>query len=177
MTDKKENKKWYAIYVKSRNEKKVLKTLDDIGIESFLPLITRMKQWSDRKKKVEEPLFRSYIFVNIPLSDYYKVLNVNGVVKFICFEKKPVEVPANQIIAIQKYIADTDLHDVDYENIDFKEGELVRIKSGQLKDLVGRFVKINGKHRVIIDIEAVGQSLPINISRSNVEQVSQTHIN
>ena len=177
MTDKKENKKWYAIYVKSRNEKKVLKTLDDIGIESFLPLITKMKQWSDRKKKVEEPLFRSYIFVNIPLSDYYKVLNVNGVVKFICFEKKPVEVPANQIIAIQKYIADTDLHELEYENIDFKEGELVRIKSGQLKDLVGRFVKINGKHRVIIDIEAVGQSLPINISRSNIEQASQTHIN
>lgn len=171
MTDIKENKKWYAIYVKSRNEKKVFKTLDDIGIESFLPLITRMKQWSDRKKKVEEPLFRSYIFVNIPLSDYYKVLNVNGVVKFICFERKPVEVPENQIVAIQKYIADTDLHDVDYENIDFKEGELVRIKSGQLKDLVGRFVKINGKHRVVIDIEAVGQSLPINISRSNVEAV------
>ena len=176
MTDIKENKKWYAIYVKSRNEKKVFKTLNDIGIESFLPLITKMKQWSDRKKKVEEPLFRSYIFVNIPLSDYYKVLNVNGVVKFICFEKKPVEVPANQIIAIQKYISDTDLHDVDYENIDFKEGELVRIKSGQLKDLVGRFVKINGKHRVIIDIEVVGQSLPINISRSNVEKTSQPHI-
>jgi transcription antitermination factor NusG len=177
MTDIKENKKWYAIYVKSRNEKKVFKILDDIGIESFLPLITKMKQWSDRRKKVEEPLFRSYLFVNITLSDYYKVLNVNGVVKFISFEKKPVEVPQNQIIAIKKYIADTDLHDVDYENIDFKEGELVRIKSGQLKDLVGRFVKINGKHRVVIDIEAVGQSLPINIARSNVEQVTQKNNN
>ena len=171
MTADKDNKKWFAIYVKSRNEKKVFKTLDDIGIESFLPLITRMKQWSDRLKKVEEPLFRSYLFVNISLNDYYKVLNVNGVVKFICFEKKPVEVPQNQIIAIKKYITDTDLHDVDCENIDFKEGELVRIKSGQMKDLIGRFVKINGKHRVVIDIEAVGQSLPINIARSNIEAV------
>ena len=171
MTIDKDNKKWFAIYVKSRNEKKVFKTLDDIGVESFLPLITRMKQWSDRRKKVEEPLFRSYLFVNISLNDYYKVLNVNGVVKFICFEKKPVEVPQNQIIAIKKYITDTDLHDVDCENIDFKEGELVRIKSGQMKDLIGRFVKINGKHRVVIDIEAVGQSLPINIARSNIEAV------
>ena len=171
MTDIKENKKWFAVYVKSRCEKKVSKQLDDIGIESFLPLITRMKQWSDRRKKVEEPLFRSYLFVNISLNDYYKVLNVNGVVKFICFEKKPVEVPQNQIIAIKKYITDTDLHDVDCENIDFKEGELVRIKSGQMKDLIGRFVKINGKHRVVIDIEAVGQSLPINIARSNIEAV------
>ena len=169
MTDVKDNKKWFAIYVKSRSEKKVLKLLEDIGVESFLPLITRVKQWSDRKKKVEEPLFRSYLFVNIPLSDYYTVLNVNGVVKFITFEKKPVPVPDNQIIALKEYLNDTELHSIDYE--DFKEGELVRIKSGQMKDLIGRFIKINGKHRVIIDIEAVGQSIPINIARSNVEAV------
>ena len=169
MTDVKDNRKWFAIYVKSRSEKKVLKLLEDIGVESFLPLITRVKQWSDRKKKVEEPLFRSYLFVNIPLSDYYTVLNVNGVVKFITFEKKPVPVPDNQIIAIKEYLNDTELHSIDYE--DFKEGELVRIKSGQMKDLIGRFIKINGKHRVIIDIEAVGQSIPINIARSSVEAV------
>ena len=171
MTDKRDNKKWFAIYVKSRSEKKVFKLLDDIGIESFLPLITRMKQWSDRKKKVDEPLFRSYLFVNITLTDYYKVLQVPGVVKFITFEKKPVPVPDNQIVAIKEYINDTDLHTIDYE--DFKEGELVRVKSGQMKDLVGRFIKINGKHRIIIDIEAVGQSLPVNIARSNVEAVKE----
>lgn len=169
MTDIKHNKKWFAIYVKSRSEKKVHEQLEDIGIESFLPLITRVKQWSDRKKKVEEPLFRSYLFVHISDNEYYNVLNLTGVVKFICFERKPVEIPKNQIIAIKEYINDTDLHDVNYE--DFKEGELVRVKSGQMKDLVGRFVKINGKHRVIIDIEAVGQSLAINIARSNVEAV------
>lgn len=166
---KDDSKKWFAIYVKSRNEKKVFKSLNDIGIESFLPLITKIKQWSDRRKKVEEPLFNSYLFVNIPLSDYYKVLNVNGVVKFICFEKKPVEVPENQIEAIKKYICDTDLHEVDYETINFKEGELVRIKSGQMKDLTGRFVEIKGKHRIMIEIEVVGQYLPINIARTNVE--------
>ena len=171
MTADKDSKKWFAIYVKSRNEKKVFKSLNDIGIESFLPLITKIKQWSDRKKKVEEPLFNSYLFVNIPLSYYYKVLNVNGVVRFICFEKKPVEVPENQIEAIKKYICDTDIHDVDYESINFKEGELVRIKSGQMKDLTGRFVEIKGKHRIMIEIEVVGQYLPINIARTNVEKI------
>lgn len=171
MTADKDSKKWFAIYVRSRNEKKVSKTLNDIGIESFLPLITRIKQWSDRRKKVDEPLFNSYLFVNIPLSDYYKVLNVNGVVKFICFEKKPVEVPENQIEAIKKYICDTDLHEIDYENIDLKSGELVRIKSGQMKDLIGRFVEIKGKHRIMIEIEVVGQYLPINIARANVERI------
>ena len=170
MTKKKDNKKWFAIYVKSRSEKKVHKLLEDIDVESFLPLITRVKQWSDRKKKVEEPLFRSYLFVHIDLTDYYKVLQVPGVVKFINFENRPVPVPENQIVAIRQYVNDSDLHDdINYD--DFKEGELVRIKSGQMKDLVGRFVKIKGKHRIIIDIESVGQSLPINISRSSVEAV------
>ena len=128
-----------------------------------------MKQWSDRKKKVEEPLFRSYLFVNITQKDYYNVLNVPGVVKFITFNKQAVAVPDNQIIAIKEYINDIDLQDINYD--DFKEGELVRVKTGQMKGLIGRFVKINGKHRVIVDIEAVGQSLPINIARSNVEAV------
>lgn len=171
MTNKKDIKEWFAIYVKSRSEKKVTKQLEDIGIESFLPLITRIKQWSDRKKKVEEPLFRSYIFVHISLSDYYKVLNVANVVKFITFEKKPVPVPENQITAIKKYICDTDLHDIECNDIDFKEGELVRIKTGQMKDLIGRFIEIKGKHRVVINIETVGQSLPINVPRSNIERI------
>lgn len=172
MTNKKDNKKWFAIYVKSRSEKKVHKLLEDIDVESFLPLITRVKQWSDRKKKVEEPLFRSYLFVHIDLTDYYKVLQVPGVVKFINFENQPAPVPENQIVAIRQYVNDSDLHeDINYD--DFKEGELVRIKSGQMKDLMGRFVKIKGKHRIIIDIESVGQSLPINISRSSVEAVKK----
>ena len=169
MTDKKDIKRWFAVYVKSRSEKKVFKLLEDVGIESFLPLITRVKQWSDRKKKVDEPLFRSYLFVNIQLADYYRVLQIPGVVKFITFEKQPVPVPDNQIIAIKEYISDIDLQNINYD--DFKEGELVRIKSGQMKDLIGRFVKINGKHRIIVDIAVVGQSLPITIARSNVEAV------
>ena len=107
MTDINDSKKWFAIYVKSRNEKKVFKQLEDMGIESFLPLITRVKQWSDRKKKVEEPLFRSYIFVKISLKDYYTVLNIPGVVKFVCFEKNPVPVPENQIVAIKQYIKES----------------------------------------------------------------------
>ncbi len=169
MTKNDEGRKWFAIYVKSRYEKKVNKFLDDMDVESFLPLITRMKQWSDRKKRVEEPLFRSYLFVNISLNDFYRILGVPGVVKFVTFEKKPVPVPENQIQAIKMYVNDIDLHDIDYNDI--KEGELVKIKSGHLKDLIGRFVEIKGKHRIIVDIDVVGKTIPINIARSNVEAI------
>lgn len=165
----KDKKKWFAIYVRSRSEKKVLKQLEEKGIESFLPLITRIKQWSDRKKKVEEPLFRSYLFVNIDIAKQRDIiLGIYGVVKFIEFEKNPVIVPLNQINAIRQYVCNTDLIGIDeYEEI--KEGELVIIKSGSMKGLTGRFVKINGKHRLIVDIEVVGKTIPINVPRSNVE--------
>ena len=174
MTNEKDDKTWFAIYVKSRNEKKVFKQLEDIGVESFLPLITRLKQWSDRKKKVEEPLFRSYVFLRHNLKDrkeYYKIMNIQGVVCFVTIEKKPVPIPENQITAIKEYLNDTELQD--FNTDDFKEGQLVRIKSGQMRDLIGRFVQTKGKHNIIIiiEIEAVGQSLPITVPRSMVEAV------
>lgn len=164
-------KEWFAIYVRSRHEKKVAKSLDEIGIESFLPLITRIKQWSDRRKKVEEPLFRSYVFVHISKDRYYDVLQCNGVVKFITFEGKATIIPENQILAIREYINDDEINDIEYD--DFKEGQLVRIKSGQLKGLTGRFIEIRGKHRLIINIESVGKSIPINVIRSNIEAIPE----
>ena len=69
-------KKWYALYTRSRSEKKVLIELQYAQIEAYLPLVTRLKMWSDRKKKVEEPLFRSYIFVYIDEREYFTALNV-----------------------------------------------------------------------------------------------------
>lgn len=165
------SKEWFAIYVKSRCEKKVAKTLDEIGIESFLPLIIRVKQWSDRKKKVEEPLFRSYIFVHISKDEYYTVLHCDGVVKYITFGGKAATIPENQILAIKEYINDEDINDIEYD--DFKEGQLVRIKAGQMRGLVGRFIEIRGKHRLIINIEVVGKSIPININRSNIEVIQE----
>lgn len=170
MIKKNDDKEWFAVYVRSRFEKKVLQSLIDIDIESFLPLITRIKRWSDRMKRVEEPLFRSYLFVRIQPNDEttkLKIKKVYGVVRFVSVENIPVPVPNNQIAAIKTYIADNTLHEVNCE--DYKEGELVIIKSGHMRDLIGRFVKINGKHRVIINIESVGQSLPIDVPLSNIE--------
>jgi len=72
--------KWYAVYTKSRTEKKLTGRLNEKGIESYLPLRKTLKQWSDRKKIVEEPLISSYVFVNIQNSRYYDVLNTQGAV-------------------------------------------------------------------------------------------------
>ncbi len=98
------NKHWYALYTKSRNEKKVHQLLEEAGIESYLPLIKTLKQWSDRKKWVEEPLFKSYIFVQVQANQYYHVLNIPGIVRYITFEGKAVIVPEKQILAIKQFL-------------------------------------------------------------------------
>ena len=163
--------RWYAVYVKSRYEKKTSKLLEDRYIEVYLPLLNRLKQWSDRKKMVEEPLFKSYIFVRTDLKNYYDILNTPGVVRFIGFEGKPVPVPDNQIVAVRQFVGENDgTSDLD-ELQNLQEGQLVEIVYGEMKGLVGRLVSFNGKQRLIVDIESVGRSIPINISRSQVRSL------
>ena len=163
--------RWYAVYVKSRYEKKTSKLLEDRHIEVYLPLLNRLKQWSDRKKMVEEPLFKSYIFVRTDLKNYYDILNTPGVVRFIGFEGKPVPVPDNQIVAVRQFVGENDgTSDLD-ELQNLQEGQLVEIVYGEMKGLVGRLVSFNGKQRLIVDIESVGRSIPINISRSQVRSL------
>ena len=163
---------WYALYVHSRAEKKVYEQLCKMGYEAYLPLVVRMKKWSDRMKKVEEPLFKSYLFVRADIRKYFEVLNIPGVTRFVSFERQAVEVPQNQINAIKKYCDDfTESDDQTVQETEFHEGQLVRFTSGAMAGLIGRLAPIDNKKRLIVFIESVGRYLPINIARSKVEPV------
>jgi transcription antitermination factor NusG len=162
-------KTWYALYVKSRTEKKVALELDGAGIEYYLPLEKRLKQWSDRKKWVEEPLFRSYIFVHITQKEYYKVLQTRGAVKYVSFEGKAVPVPPQQIEAIRIYLAEVD--PVAGENQEWKEGNKVEVTAGKLTGLQGTLIKVGGKNRVRVEIEVVGSAIILNIPRKHLRVI------
>ncbi|HPE43333.1 MAG TPA: transcription termination/antitermination NusG family protein, partial [Bacteroidales bacterium] len=117
-----------------------------------------------------EPLFRSYIFVHIHESQLYTVRNVPNVARFVSFEGKPTIVPDEQIEAIRYYLDEQeDREDIDTSII--HEGQLVRIKQGQMEGLIGRMVHYRNKHRLVVQIEAVGQVIALNIPRSKVEPV------
>lgn len=170
-----DEKHWHALYVRSRAERKVLYQLEEKGIEAYLPMITRIKQWSDRKKKVEEPLFKSYVFVHNSLRQHYDVLSVYGVVRFVTFEHEAVVVPDKQIIAIKKYIDDPlEDENVVNNNEELKVGQQVRITNGVLQGLIGRLVSVNNKRRLIVYIESVGKVIPVSISRAKVEPIQES---
>ena len=165
---------WHALYVRSRAEKKVLAQLEDMGIQAYLPLITRVKQWSDRRKKVEEPLFKSYVFVYSNEKEHIPVLSVYGVLKFVTFEHKAVIVPENHILAIKRFIQDFERGEegkIMSNNEDLKEGQMVRIINGPMKGLTGRLDAVKDKRRLIVFIDVVGKYIPVNIPRTKVERV------
>ena len=93
---------WYVLYTKPRQEKKVTDSLNAIGIEAYCPIVTVVKQWSDRKKKVQIPLINSYVFVNIGEHQREAVFKVSGIVRYLFWLGKPAVVRAIEIEALQQ---------------------------------------------------------------------------
>ena len=152
---------WLAAYTKPRNEKKVYRRLVDAGIETFLPLQKRMKQWSDRKKLVEEPLLRSYIFVRITEKDYFRVLGTPGVVRYVSFEGKAAPIPDRQIDTLKMLIGEQ--VNIEVLEQDISPGEKVEIELGTMRGFEGELVRIAGENKVVIRIEHVTHSLLVTL--------------
>ena len=153
--------RWYAIYTKSRAEKKTACEILKKAIEVYLPLQKTLKQWSDRKKIVELPLLPSYLFVKINLCSYFDVLNTKGVVKFICFSGKPVPIPEWQINNLKILINSDERFEISTDN--FLIGDNIYIERGSLKGLKGILIEHRAKQKVLIRINSIKQNILLNI--------------
>jgi transcriptional antiterminator RfaH len=122
---------WYAIYTKSRCEKKVHATLLQSGIESYCPTTIIKKKWTDRVKKIEQPLFTSYLFVNITAEQQTQVRQTNGVVNFVYWLGKPAQIKSTEIEAIRNFIEKNET--ILVEKISYKPGETIDIEEGLFK--------------------------------------------
>jgi len=142
----KQEKRWYALYTRSRWEKKIHEALVNKGIESYLPLHKTLKQWSDRRKWVDEPLLRSYVFVRIYQKDYQEPLKTDGVVTFVktAGEMSPVQ---DEEIRILKIISGSG-ENVEVTTENFEKGDPVEVISGKMRGLYGTLVQYRGKHQV-----------------------------
>lgn len=163
-------KKWYAIYTKPRWEKKIAARLDEKEIENYLPLIKTLKIWSDRKKWIQEPLFKSYIFVHVDRQEFIPALQTPGAVKYVSFENKAVSIPPLQIEAVKTFIESGE--DLQSDIPDIKIGDRVLIIRGSLKGLEGTLVKYHQKHRVRIMIDGIKQSLYLNLLLSHLQPLN-----
>lgn len=159
-------KKWIAVYTKSRHEQIVVNELSKKDIESFCPMFKERRQWSDRKKWVHFPLFRSYVFARIHLKENIFVLQTIGVNKIVKFQNKISIIP-DQVINDIKNIVDGGykIQQVDY----FIKGDEVSVVSGPLKGVNGIIQDLKGDSRLIMKVEAIRQAFSIEISSEQLK--------
>lgn len=138
---------WFAIYTKSRFEKKVALKLQDLGIESFCPMVKTMRKWSDRNKMVEVPLLPSYVFVNMEEQDRNKVFEVPGVVQFLYWLKKPAIIRQDEIDTLKKALSKT----VDsFELEKYTIGDEIQIEQGPFVGMKGQVQSISNSKTVLV---------------------------
>ena len=158
---------WYAVYTKPRWEKKVAKLLDERGIENYCPLNKIVKQWSDRKKVVMEPLFKSYVFVKVIEKDKWELKKINGILNFVFWLGKPAVIKEEEIITIKKFLSE--FSEVNVEGLDtLKVNASVRIKQGIMMNYHGILVEVLGK-KARVRIESMGIQLEAQFDKKNLE--------
>ncbi|AEW02968.1 antitermination protein NusG [Niastella koreensis] len=159
------SKKWFAVYTRPRWEKKVHKLLEEKGIESYCPLNKVHRKWSDRIKIVDEPLFKSYVFVKVNEEEKTPVRMTEGVVNFIYWLGKPAIIKEKEIEAIKKFL--NDFHDVEVSSFEIKAGKKVRVDSGIFMGKQGTVRKVLNK-KVEVVIESIGFVLSAYIDKSKI---------
>jgi transcription antitermination factor NusG len=161
---------WYAVQTRARHEKVVSERLQEQGLTTFLPMISEVHRWSDRRKTVELPLFSCYVFVRMVLSneERVRVHRVHGVFAIVGVRGKGTPIPDEQIQAVRTLISEQlpwSFHPF------LKIGQRVRIRGGAMDGVEGVLVARNGDRTLVVSIDAIQRSLAVRIEGYDVETV------
>src|SRR5271170_6902092 len=165
-----EGENWYGLQTRPRHEKIVLQRLEERGVTAFLPLVTEVHRWSDRKKSVQMPLFTGYVFAKfVPnRSDRLRVLRVEGVFGLVGAGGEGTPIPDVQIEAVRSLVE----KELPWSSHPYlKIGQRVRIRSGALDGMEGILISRNGDRTLVISVEAIQRSLAVRVEGYEVEAV------
>ncbi len=161
-------KHWYVFYTYPKSEKALKQELEKVRYEVFLPLQKVTRQWKDRKKIMEWPLFPNYIFVKTAKEQVYHILNYPKIIRYVSFEGRPATLSEEEIILISEAIK------ID-QNIcltSWQKGDRIQIKEGILKDYEGILSEIKGKRNFGFYLKEVKQMIWIDITKIKIEKLS-----
>lgn len=160
---------WFAVYTRPRWEKKVAAILEEKGIENYCPLNKVVKQWSDRKKVIMEPIFKSYVFVRVPEDEKWDLKNIDGILNFVYWLGKPARVRDEDIYTIRKFLhefSDVLVEDAPKLAVNNK----VRIRQGVLMNYHGILLELSG-NRARVMVESMGIQLSALFDKKNLELI------
>ena len=164
---KQDEKKWMAVYTKPRWEKKVYKTLTLKSVESWCPLQKVERQWSDRKKIIEDPLFKSYVFVRITDIERLAVLQTEGVLNFVHFLGKPAVIKDEEIQTIKSFLSEKDAQISIQSYSSFSQEDKVIIRHGIFMDNVGTVVRASSR-KIYVRLESLDQVMIVEFPANYV---------
>jgi transcription antitermination factor NusG len=151
--------KWYVLFVRSNQEKRVAERLHARGIEHFLPCYQLMRQWKDRRVRLELPLFPGYVFVRLPFAERAKALSTPHVVNLVGTKTSPSAISDEEIAWIRLGIEHGKAVPHPYLNV----GERVVITSGALSGLEGLLLKIRNSTRVVVALDSIARAFVIEV--------------
>jgi len=159
---------WYALYTRSRHEKRVAEQMERRKVACFLPVYRSVRRWKDRRKELELALFPGYVFVQTSLSNKLKVLEVPGVVQFVSFKGQPAILPSREIEALRSRLSSSSgIEPHPYLRV----GRRVRVHSGPFQGLEGRVVRRKDRCRLVFSIDLIQRSLAIEVDEADIEAV------
>ena len=161
--------KWYVMYTRSRAEKKVADMLAEDGVEVYLPMVEELRQWSDRKKKVQKALFNGYVFVKTHRNNLWNCLKIPGAVKFVHFSGEHAIIRDEDVETIQRVVA-TGVS-IETDGSEIASGEKVKVIGGSLEDMVGECVEKGNKDYFLIRIPGIYQNLLVSIPRKFLQVI------
>jgi transcriptional antiterminator RfaH len=161
---------WYVVQTKPKREAEAFHNLCGLGFQSLFPKLLDYRTWNGRSTVITKPLFPSYLFVNLILSQhYYKVKWTKGLARFVGWGDRPAPIADEVIEIIRSRMEDLGRVKV---GLDLKPGEEVRIRSGSLKDLIGIFDnKVSPRGRVRVLLQLVGSQVSVNLPETLLERI------
>lgn len=158
--------RWFAVYTKHKYEKLVARKISDLDLETYCPLNKVVRQWSDRKKVIEEPLFKSYVFVKSTLKDHSKVRSVDGVINYVYWLGKPASIKDQEIETIKAFLKDH--QNVTLERTTANVNDRVRITKGLLLHSEGIVHEVYNK-TVKVYLPSLGFQMMALVNKEDME--------
>lgn len=171
----KSNTKWFALYTAPRAEKKVFQRLGEEGYAVYLPLLSTIKQWSDRKKKVEVPLISSYVFIQTDELSLQNIRNIFGVVGILNYLGKPAVVKDVEINNLKILLRESETVKL-LEDVRIPKGTPIQVIKGQMTGVIGEMVHYKGKMKIIVRVEACGTLVEVEVPLSFVEEITEVSV-
>lgn len=172
MLNKSTERKWFALQTKPRNEKIVLRQIDQKGIETYLPLIEKIRIWSDRKKKIEVPLFSGYIFIHAREDERLEAIsNTSGAIRYIYYEKRPAVVSEKEIELIKQALKEPEKIRIEDKKIN--KGDMIIVTHGIFKGMKGFVNEFRGNYKLTVNLEELSYSFSVTLNANEINLLNR----